>query len=72
MNEIIKATSTIILAIVMGGVLGMLLAFPIQWTWNATMPNIFELVEITWKQAWCLNFLASCLIQSHISHNRDS
>jgi hypothetical protein len=43
---------------------GLLLAFPIKWCWNYTMPIIFSLQTITWGQAWCLNFLAGCLIKA--------
>jgi hypothetical protein len=42
---------------------GLLLAFPIKWTWNVTMPYLFSLPTITWGKAWCLNFLAGCLIK---------
>jgi len=43
---------------------GLLLAWPIKWTWNATMPAIFALPTITWGKAWCLHFLAACLVKS--------
>ena len=44
--------------------LGLLLAFPIKWCWNYTMPMLFGLNVITWGQAWCLHFLAGCLIKA--------
>lgn len=44
--------------------LGLLLAFPIKWCWNYTMPIIFGFSTINWGQAWCLNFLAGCLIKT--------
>ena len=43
---------------------GLLLAFPIKWTWNVTAPHLFSLPTITWGKAWCLNFLCGCLIKS--------
>lgn len=43
---------------------GLLLAFPIKWTWNVTVPYLLGLPTITWGKAWCLNFLAGCLIKS--------
>ena len=43
---------------------GIVLAFPIKWTWNATMPYLFALPTITWGKAWCLNFLCGCLLKS--------
>ena len=47
---------------VMAGI-GLLLALPIKWTWNTTMPYLFSLPTITWGKAWCLNFLCGCLIK---------
>lgn len=44
--------------------LGLLMAFPIKWTWNATMPYLFGLPVLTWGKAWCLHFLAVCLWKS--------
>ena len=37
--------------IVLIGGLGLLLAFPIKWTWNYVMPYLFDLRTITWGQA---------------------
>lgn len=45
-------------------VISLLVAFPVKWTWNATMPFIWGLPIITWGKAWCLIFLAGCLIKS--------
>lgn len=44
--------------------LSLLLAFPTEWCWNATMPQIFHLVAISWGQAWCLSFLAGIFFKS--------
>ncbi len=46
---------------------GLLLAFPVKWTWNATMPYLFAWPAITWGKAWCLMFLSSCLIKGRVS-----
>ena len=49
---------------------GLLLAFPIKWTWNTTMPYLFELPLLTWGKAWCLYFLCGCLIKAlNINNN---
>ena len=58
-----------VVALVAG--LGLILAFPIKWTWNATMPYIFSLPTITWGKAWCIHFLTGCLIKSTASHKKD-
>ncbi|TET30120.1 MAG: hypothetical protein E3J70_05375 [Candidatus Heimdallarchaeota archaeon] len=51
------------MVVVLAGI-GLLLAFPIKWTWNVTMPYLFSLPTITWGKAWCLNFLCGCLIKA--------
>ena len=51
---------------------GLLLAFPIKWTWNTTMPYLFALPTITWGKAWCLNFLCGCLIKASQSNTNKS
>jgi hypothetical protein len=62
-----KALTTLFVAVgliaALAGI-GLLLAFPIKWCWNYTMPMIFGLPSITWGKAWCLNFLAGCLIRA--------
>lgn len=68
MNEFVTKVVVSIFAIVGIAVfaagLGLLLAWPIKWTWNATMPYLFALPTITWGKAWCLNFLAGCLLKT--------
>ena len=54
-----------ILGIIIIAGIGLLLAFPIMWCWNYTIPTLFGIKVITWGQAWCLNFLAGCLIKSN-------
>ena len=56
--------ATIGIAFVVAG-LGLLLAFPIKWAWNVTMPYLFNLPTLTWGKAWCLHFIAGCLIKSN-------
>lgn len=51
-------------ALALVGGLGLLMAFPVKWCWNYTMPHLFALPTITWGQAWCLNFVAHVLIKS--------
>ena len=58
---------TIIGVIVAAAAIGLLLAFPIKWTWNATFPQLFGLAKISWGQAWCLHFLAGCFIKSSLT-----
>ena len=69
MNNFITAAVAIIGIIIFIAILGLLLAFPIKWCWNYTMPILFGLKIITWGQAWCLNFLSGCLIKSSLTNN---
>jgi len=62
----------VILVVIFSGIaaiasIGLLMAWPIKWTWNFTMPYIFGLPAITWGKAWCLHFLSKCLIKSYNS-----
>lgn len=41
--------------------ISLLLALPLLWLWNATMPELFGLKEITWWMAWKLMLLSSCI-----------
>ena len=51
---------------------GLLMAFPIKWTWNATMPYLFSLPALTWGKAWCLNFLCGMLFRTTVTNNNKS
>ncbi len=44
--------------------IGLLLAFPVEWAWNATMPYLFGLPTLTWGKAWSIHFLCGCLLKS--------
>ena len=46
-----------------------LTAFPVMWLWNAVIPDIFNLPEITFWQAAGLNWLCSFLFRPYISTN---
>lgn len=52
-----------------GGVafLSVVMAFPIKWCWNATMPGLFHLAEIGVVQAWCLTFMGSSFFKAHVN-----
>ncbi|KKN03246.1 hypothetical protein LCGC14_1109580 [marine sediment metagenome] len=64
MEKIIVAVVVLVGVVVLLATMGLLLAFPIKWTWNYTMPMLFNLGTITWGQAWCLHFLTGCLIKA--------
>ncbi len=68
-GKIVIGIVGVISIVIMLAALGLLLAFPVKWTWNATMPYLFSLPTITWGKAWCIHFLAGCLIKSTASHS---
>lgn len=65
METVVKIVGVVITMIALIAGVGLLLAFPIKWTWNVTMPYLFALPTITWGKAWCLNFLCGCLIKAN-------
>jgi uncharacterized protein YacL len=71
-SEDIAAKLGLVLGLIVGAILmSFLFAFPIKWLWNEVMPYMFNLVEINWWQAWCLNMLSAFLIKSsNLSFNK--
>lgn len=61
MEKIIAAILIFILTIV---IVGLLAALPTMWLWNWLMPEIFNLIEITFGQALGLVVLSSILFKS--------
>lgn len=53
--------------IVLAGGISLLLAWPIMWCWNYAVVSIWALPALTWGKAWCLSFLANCLIKSTLT-----
>lgn len=56
------ATVLGIIAIAFG--LSILLAFPVKWLWNGTVPELFGFKEIGVWMAWKISLLCSFLFQS--------
>lgn len=52
--------------IVMGIGMSLLMAYPVKWTWNATIPYLFSLPVLTWGKAWCITFLSTTLIKTSV------
>jgi hypothetical protein len=70
MEDLFVGIFIVIATIALVACFGLILAFPIMWCWNYTMPAIFHLPTITWGQSWCLNFLAGCLIKSTLTSHK--
>ena len=69
-TKIMFGLFAVIGVIVVAAGVGLLLAWPIKWTWNTTMPYLFGLPMLTWGKAWCLNFLCGCLIRSSLHSSK--
>jgi hypothetical protein len=54
-------------ALCMAFVLSLILALPVLWIWNSTMPELFGFREITWWTAWKLSFLSNIFFKSSIT-----
>lgn len=64
MEKIYEVLLIVLFMVMFAAIIGLLLAFPIMWTWNYTIPYLFGLKTISWGQAWCLNFICGCLFIS--------
>jgi len=68
MNSISDAVATIIVALVLIVVIGLVLAFPVMWLWNACLiPAVSGVHEIGWIQAWGLLVLCGILFKNSTS-----
>ena len=61
----IAVTAVGAMAIIAG--FGLLLAFPLKWTWNYAITYVFGLPLIGWGHAWCLIFVSGMLIKRSAS-----
>ena len=67
MNVLLKVVSVVLTvaayteAIVFSSVV---LAYPLKWAWNCTIPYIFNLPRIDAIQAFCLYFVTNTLIKT--------
>lgn len=46
-------------------IISSIMALPVMLLWDAVIPAIFKLPEITWLQAWFLALLCGFLFRSH-------
>jgi len=71
MNALGTIIATVIAGIALIVLLSFLLALPVMLLWDAVIPSIFKLPEITWLQAWGLSLLCGLLFKSHITNKKD-
>ena len=58
LGRIVELGYTMLLVILISAIIGLVLAFPVQWLWNFVFG---ELYDITVLQAWALNVLTGIL-----------
>lgn len=59
-------------ALCMAFVLSLILALPVLWIWNSTLPEVLGAKEITWWSAWKLSMLCSILFKSSITLKKNN
>lgn len=65
MDKILAGIGIIVTVIIAAFILSLILALPVKWLWNSTMPDLFSLKPIDWWMAWKLALLCSFLFKSH-------
>ncbi len=64
---IVLVVGTVIFVTVLLAGWGLLWSFPLMWSWNYVMPDIFGLSTITYWQMFCLYFVLSSLWKITVS-----
>jgi len=59
LKRIVEMTYTLALVIIISGIVGLVLAFPVKWLWNFVFGQLYTLNVL---QAWALNVLAGILL----------
>lgn len=67
--KVFKVAGLIILGIIGAAALAILFGLVIQWLWNALMPEIFGLPEVSYWQAVGIVVLSHILFGGHHSHD---
>jgi hypothetical protein len=70
MKKIIEYLVVFVSAVLIVTVIGLLISLPVMWLWNAVVPSIFHLREITWIEAWLLNTLTHILFGNSFYVNK--
>ena len=67
LRRMLEMIYTIALVILISGIVGLILAFPVKWLWNFVFG---ELYRISVFQAWAMNVLAGIFFGSRSSNGR--
>ena len=73
MNHFLDSCLTIVLScsitLILGLILSLLFAWPVQLLWDWLLPQLLNLPEITFLQAWGLEILCGILLGGRITYN---
>lgn len=68
--NILNGLGIILIATIIAALIAVLVAFPVMLLWNAVVPSIFGLTNITFTQALYLSMLTSILFKSTSSSSK--
>ncbi len=69
MNNFLGAVLGVLMILGVLALVGLLIAFPVMWIWNAVVVAIFGLPAISWGQALGLYVLCAILFKDTSSSN---
>ena len=67
LKKMLEMAYTIALVILISGIIGLVLAFPVEWLWNFVFGDIYSINVL---QAWAMNVLIGILIGNKTSNAR--
>jgi hypothetical protein len=60
-EEIYEVIGKIVTILLAAFFVSLILALPVMWLWNATLPELFGFKEIDWWMAWKISMLVGFL-----------
>lgn len=66
LRRLVEMAYTIALVIIVSGIVGLILAFPVMWLWNFVFGSVFSINVL---QAWALNVLTGILFGNKTTNN---
>ena len=67
LRKMLEMGYTIMLVILISGIVGLVLAFPVMWLWNFVFGPLYKINVL---QAWALNVLAGIMFGNRTSNGR--
>jgi heme/copper-type cytochrome/quinol oxidase subunit 4 len=70
-ETVVKGFFVAFVVSIMVGLFSFIIAYPVKWCWNMTMPHIFGLPTIGYWQAFFLYFLCGILIRHKSTETKE-